>query len=190
MLCLPLPVALAHGSFAGPPGFSSGLLHPLFSPAHLLALVAIALLSGQHGMGRLKRTLAPFGMALLLGLALTLTAINNLPASRPLLVLAGASAILVVLKRPLPSWLTSALAFATAFLVGADSGVAAQSRPLVATTLSGTAITVLALYLYLTAVTAIIHSDRPEWMQIGVRVVGSWIIAIAALILSLALLRP
>jgi hydrogenase/urease accessory protein HupE len=47
-ILVPMDVARAHAPFKGAGSFSGGLLHPLFIPAHVLALVATRLLIGRH----------------------------------------------------------------------------------------------------------------------------------------------
>lgn len=177
--------AQAHGAFSGPPGFVTGLSHPFSVPAHILAITAMALLCGQQGFVCLKRTLAGFTLAIASGLLLTQTGLTLANIEIILLAVAGLTGLLVALKwSPVPRLMIFATLLTT-LLVGLDSGLVTDNLVLTAATLSGTALAATILYLYLTAVTAIIYKDRPEWMQIGVRVAGSWISAISALVIAL-----
>ena len=47
--------AMAHPPPLGIGGFAGGLLHPLFVPAHLLAVLALGMLIGQQPAGRRRR---------------------------------------------------------------------------------------------------------------------------------------
>jgi len=49
--------AQAHGAIKGLEGFTSGLVHPLTTPAHVLVIVALGLLLGQQKPLDLKRPL-------------------------------------------------------------------------------------------------------------------------------------
>jgi urease accessory protein len=44
--------AMAHSGMGGLGGFTAGVVHPLFGPDHLVAMLAIGLLAGQAGNER------------------------------------------------------------------------------------------------------------------------------------------
>ena len=77
-----------------------------------------------------------------------------------------------------------------AFALGLDSGLVGRSAWETFQTYAGTTIAATIAMLYLGSVTAEIFSARPHWMQIGVRVIGSWIAAISILVLALTFAAP
>ena len=50
LLCAAAPAASAHGTIPGINQFYNGVMHPFLAPAHLLSLLALALLAGQQGL--------------------------------------------------------------------------------------------------------------------------------------------
>ena len=76
--------------------FLGGLMQ-FFIPSHLLAVVALGLLAGQHAPRFPLRVLAAFAIGLIAGSLMVASAIRENPASLGLLALAIAAAGLVVL---------------------------------------------------------------------------------------------
>lgn len=179
--------AAAHGEGEGTPGFVAGLLHPLFVIDHTLAVLAAAMLQGQHLGGHLRRQILIFAAALLLGLSVSIVIPPSYYAFLVLLSLTIAAALLVALARPLPLALVTGLAALIGLLVGFDSGVSTGSWSITLVTLLGTAVTILAINALITAAVARIHDGWPRWTKIAVRIIASWVAAITALILSLQL---
>ena len=74
LLVLSVPAtARAHSAIEGLEGFGGGLLHPLTSPAHLLVIISLGLLTGQRKPLDLKTLFAVFAPCLALALLLTMT---------------------------------------------------------------------------------------------------------------------
>ena len=168
--------------------FASGFLHPLLTPPHVLALLAYGLLLGQREPLRLKVPATVFAGAAAAGLLLTLSG-RVAGVYPPVLIAVGLSTGgFVVLARPWPAWLHMAMGAAVALTVALDSGVdagtpgAAAAKILFATWVSLVLFVVnVAFYVSLL--------PKLEWVQTGIRVVGSWIVAIALLMLAFALRR-
>ena len=98
--------------------FASGFLHPLLTPPHVLALLALGLLLGQAQPLRLKVPAAVFAGFAAAGLLLTLTRIVA-GVYPPVLVVIGLCAGgSVVLARCWPAWLLLAACGAVALAVG------------------------------------------------------------------------
>src|SRR5262245_32495389 len=76
-------------------GLLGGMLHPLTIPAHVLALLAIGLLIGQHGQRLIP--LAAFVAGLAVGLGALASAFATTAAANVLLVATTVSALLVAL---------------------------------------------------------------------------------------------
>src|SRR5262249_40492403 len=77
-----------------------GGLTQFFIPSHLLAVVALGLLTGQHAPRFPLPALGPFAMGLIVGSLIVAYAIRENPASLGLLVLAVTAGGLVVLASP------------------------------------------------------------------------------------------
>lgn len=178
-----LPAAVwAHSPVKGLDSFYSGLLHPLFVPAHLLAILATGCLIGQQGARRLQSAVVVFLGAAALGLALTVTDLE-LPAGALLLACAAVGGLLIAAAWPLPPLAYAVLAACAGFLLGADSAQDDFSGGARTGALLGTGIAVYLLMLY-----ALVFADwfnRRPWQQIGLRVLGSWVAASALLVLAL-----
>ncbi|MGL5019120.1 MAG: hypothetical protein ACRDBP_13370 [Luteolibacter sp.] len=106
--------------------------------------------------------------------------------AQPVLIgIALVVAALVALEMKVPPWLRGMLYVAAAAAIGLDSAVESGSTLSVLKTLAGTWLGLNAAVFYL-AVCASNAEDRP-WARIGIRVLGSWIIAIALMVLAFSL---
>ncbi len=178
--------AQAHGASAGMAGFGGGLIHPLITPAHLLLLLALGLWLGQQRPLTLRLPTLAFVPGAAIGLLAT-TRFAIPPAWQAvLLCLALVAALLLATSTRLPSWAALPLFAGAGLLLGLDSGVDSADSP---TALS---ITLFAIWLSLGLCLvnfAYYTSLLPQrkWVQIGVRVAGSWLAAICLLVLAFAL---
>jgi urease accessory protein len=175
--------ALAHPPVPGVGGFLGGLLHPMFVPAHTLAILAVGLLIGQQAAWSRAAPLA-FIALLAVGLALLTFGIVPRLMNELLLVLTVACGALVALARPLPEAAGCGLAAATAFVLALDSppevvSVREANFMLIGTGFGGT--------LLLIAAVEVASRLRSDWQRIGARVIGSWVAAAAILVLALRL---
>lgn len=89
-----------------------GGLTQFFVPTHLLAVVALGLLAGQHARQFPVSPLAMFAVGLIVGSIAVASAIRDNPAALGLLTLAAAAAGLVVIAYGVPGWLAGLMAFA------------------------------------------------------------------------------
>ncbi len=181
---LPLP-AHAHDVIPGIGAFGNGALHPLATPAQLMALLALGLLVGQH---RPASTAAATAALLALMVALMVCLPMHRVAGDPdterlLLGLAFVLGAATAAARSLPAPLLALLAAATGAAVALGSGpegVDGQDRWLM---LAGSG---LASWLASSTLATLVGLARPPWLGIAVRVLGSWIAAAALLVLALA----
>lgn len=71
-LALGADAAYAHAASPQAGSFYAGLLHPLTAPEHVLSMVALGLLAGQHGLNKGQGLLLVFPAAMALGAGLAL----------------------------------------------------------------------------------------------------------------------
>ena len=178
--------AHAHGASAGMAGFGGGLIHPLITPAHLLLLLALGLWLGQQRPLALRLPALAFVPGAAVGLLAT-TRLALPPAWQVLLLcLALAAALLLATAARLPSWAALPLLAGAGLALGLDSGVdSADSATALVITLLATWLGLglcLVNFAYYTALL-----PQRKWVQIGVRVAGSWLAAICLLVLAFAL---
>ena len=176
--------AFAHPPPLGFPGFFGGLLHPLFVPAHLLALLGLGLLIGQQAPNWGRAAPGAAIIALLAGLGVLTLGVVPRGVNLAVLALAMACGVLVALARPLPEWAGGVLAVVTGVAIGLDSppeviSLREANLMLIGTGFGGTILLVV-------VVEAASRFSR-VWQRIGSRIIGSWIAASAILVLVLVL---
>ena len=187
VLFLPTRVE-AHAAIKGAGEFVSGLLHPLLTPLHLMVLLSLGLLLGQRLPLRLKWPVAGFAGFAAAGLVVTTVSAGS-GVYPPVLILIGlCSGGFVALAAPLSAWVSLAVCAAAGLALGLDSGVDSAT--------AGTAMakTLFATWVCLTLCVANVafyssYLPKHQWVQTGIRVVGSWIVAIALLMLAFSLKR-
>ncbi len=172
--------ASAHEMIEGAGDFYNGLLHPFFSLPHLLTVIALGLLLGQQKENKGNLLSMAFLFALILGFVCATFSIG-FSTQYPLLACAGVLGFLLVLSRPLRIWLTAPIAIVTGILMGLD--FAAEEVESKAALNVGTGISLYFCFLYLTLIGE--NFSKKNWQQIGLRILGSWIAAIALLALTL-----
>lgn len=180
--------ARAHGGFEGVGPFYGGLLHPLAVPAHLIALIAIGIFSGQRGWAFVVGGFPYLAGGTLAGLALASPAIE--PAATPLLLGAAVvTGLAIALEARLPVPAAVAWVALAGALVAADSPAAppttapAEAGTASVLALAGTGLGILLLFAWWA-----LPFSRVQlaWQRIGIRVLGSWLVAGAVLSLVLA----
>lgn len=186
VLALVPQAASAHGSLAGGGGFYAGIAHPFLAWEHTIVLIGLGLLIGS--LGRLNGRI-PL-LCLLIGLCAGL-------ASEPILqlawsgtfvlVLAVTAGIALVVGKPLPLALTAILALITGAAVALDTGVPPPpNMTAVEVYAPYFGVTVGVFLIVLNAMAVATWATHPPF-TIGVRMVGSWIAAIALMLLALHL---
>lgn len=163
--------------------FYSGLLHPLRAPMHILILLGLSLWLGQHALSHLKTAFMVFSPVLAAALGLTLSGIFPEVPQPFLLLTATALGILVAAEKNLPAAVCGLFFGLSAFAVGLDSAVEGRTFGGSIQSLLGTWVS--AHVILFDAAWYISRGERP-WMKIGMRVAGSWIVAIAVLVLALS----
>jgi len=185
-LALPAPTQ-AHMTVQGMSSFMTGALHPLMTPSHVILLLALGLAVGQHVPLRLGAPLKAFASLSALGLALTTT--GRIAGVHPGILSGIAFAVggVVALGKKLPFVIPTILLGTGAFAIGLDSGVEKAGAWTVFGTLSGTWVGLLVYLVNFAFYTSLAAAKKQQWLQIGIRVAGSWILAISVLMLAFAL---
>ncbi len=187
MLFLPTP-AEAHTPVKGFGEFANGFLHPFLTPPHVLVFLSLGILLGRRIPFRIQQPVLVFAAFAVTGLFMSaFRFFTGVP--QPVLITLGLCAGgFIVLAIPLPTWLYLAACAAAGLALGSDSGVdpgttgAAMVKTLFATWVS-LILCVADIAFY------VARLPTHKWMQTGVRVAGSWIVAIALLILAFTLRR-
>jgi urease accessory protein len=179
-------VIFAHGNLAMGELYA-GLLQPVLHFASLLPILALALWAAQLGEPLLWQLPLAFALAALAGAGAALLGVAAAAAPHVQSVAMLGFGGLLAAKARLPAPLALALAVPAGLAQGhvaAFGEPAAASRPVLY--LTGFA---LGLGLLLFHVENLAVRARPFWLQIGMRVVGSWIAAVGVLVGVLALRR-
>jgi urease accessory protein len=161
--------------------FVDGLLNPLTTPAHGLALLALALLMAQQPQRFV--VLVVFALALAAGFLAIVLAVETTPARMVLLAVAAILGVMVAAAwapKPL-TWLLTAM---TGAALALDSPPQAVTIVEAYATLGGTAVGACAM---LVVVAAIAGHTNADWQRLGLRILGSWIAASAILVLAVQL---
>jgi urease accessory protein len=177
--------AFAHAPFEGAGGFYGGLLHPLFVPAHVLALTATGMMIGQQPRWCWLPP-ALFVGAMLMGFAAIVLAFAPSHTEEVLLAAAAMGGALVAFGRPLPQ-------FAMCLQAAVTGGAVALDSPPEVTSLREAFVMLIGSFCGATLIVLVVAECtrvlRRAWQCIGVRIAGSWIAASAALALTHALVR-
>ncbi len=174
--------ALAHSLGARFGDFYGGLLHPTTALDLAPPLVALGLLAGQNGKPAARRMLLVLPAAFILGTGLG----GVLPAPAYVTTVNAGSflvlGLLLALDAALPSALLLGLGAGLGLCNGLanGSGMAGGADPVLF--LLGSALAGLGAILLPSAV---VVSLEAQWQRILVRVVGSWLAAVGAMILAL-----
>jgi urease accessory protein len=177
--------ALAHPPPLGVRGFWGGVLHPVFVTDHVVGILALGLLIGrQERWGFVP--LAVYAAALAAGLAAMTTGIVPRFANEAVLGIAMVAGLLVALARSLPQVLGAVLAIVLGLAVALDSPPEVVSVSEANLMLVGTGIGAAG---FLIVVALATRQAQARWAKVGVRILGSWIAAVAVLAVALRLVR-
>jgi urease accessory protein len=167
-------------------GLLAGLLHPVLTPTHALALVGLGLLIGQQPARKRYAPAVLFAVALAIGLVALALAVGETPANDVLLGAVAIAGVLVAAALRLPLPLLGSLAAVMGAAIGLDSPPETISLDAAIAMLIGTGLgALITLFLVVAAVTWLRH----DWQQVGVRVLGSWTAASALLAIAVRFAR-
>jgi hypothetical protein len=177
--------AEAHLTVEGIGDVGSGALHPLMTPTHVLILLGLALLLAQRVPLDLKTPLQVLAPASAIALMLTTTGKFS-GVYQPILIgVAMCIAVLVALEVRTTPRVCHLICAVAAIGIGLDSGMENGTALIVAKTLAGTWISMNIVVAYIAICAS--HGSGKQWARVGIRVVGSWIIAISLMVLAFSL---
>ena len=182
--------AAAHGTLAGGNSFYAGAAHPFVAFEHLLALLALGLLVGPLN----ERQIGLAALALTVGVLAGVLAQTQIVASFSTAIFSTAIfgiallfGAVLVLARPMPASGMIAATCVLGGLVGADTDVlGAAGIPLTTRVLATLGLLIGAQVIVLNAAAVARFVQSRGW-GVAPRVAGSWIAAIAVLVLTLRL---
>jgi hypothetical protein len=177
--------AQAHDPIGGN-SFWSGLLHPWFAPAHLLALAGLSLLYGAHAGPARRVVAAALALGFVAGAIAISRGVGETSAPEILLLIAAAAGALTAAALVLPAAPTAAMALITGIAIALDSPPQAIRLSLAQVIQLGTGIGTLITLLVLGEIAARTHHT---WAHLGQRLLGAWIAAIAILTIAFRLAR-
>jgi len=173
--------ARAHLVETGFGDFYDGIAHVAATPSDLLAVIAFALLAGQHGARASRWTLLLLPLAWLS--AGMLGAMRPVEVALPVLTTLtfGVAGALVALKAPLPTAIVCALAVAAGAVHGFVNGATMMAGGASGLALAGAGAAAFSVVAILSAHVSVL---RAGWTSVAVRVAGSWLAAAAILMLG------
>lgn len=170
--------AHAHGALPGGGGFYAGAAHPFVSLDHLVTLIAIGLLLSQRD---LRAGLGLLVAGVMAGLALPFAGVTFAAAAVPMLAMAIAAGGSLALARHLPANVALLLSLAIGLCIGLQTDVPMDTMVIAATAGAGVVVAVFLIAAYGMAMGTVVR-DRLQGLPL--RVAGSWIIAIALMMLA------
>ena len=166
--------------------FYGGLLHPVLTPTHALALFGLGLLIGQQPADRRRLPQRLFVLGLTGGLVALAFAVGETPANAVLLAAVAITGALVAAGFRLPVLVLGPLAGLMGAAIGLDSPPEVISLEDAVVMLIGTGLGAL---IGLGVVTEVAARMARDWQLIGVRVLGSWTAASALLAIAVRFAR-
>jgi urease accessory protein len=164
------------------PAGIGGLLHPLATPAHVIALAGLGLIAGRNSSSACVAIVTAFALGLAAGLGAVASGVGETPARDVLLTGALLCGLLAASGVPAPAAFAAPVAFVSGTAVGLDSPPDAIRLSEAVAALIGTACGGIAA---LAAIAFLAFALARLWRGIALRVAGSWIAAIAILVLAL-----
>ena len=160
----------------------AGLLHPLATPAHIVALTGLGLMAGRNSLSTVAAIVGVFALGLAVGLGAVASGIGETPASDVLLVGATLCGLMAAAGIVAPAAFAVPVAFLAGAALGLDSPPDAIRLTEAVAALVGTACGGIAA---LAVIALLAFALARRWRGIVLRVAGSWIAAIAILVLAL-----
>lgn len=168
--------------------FQLGLWSFLQAPSHIMLLFGLGLLAGQQGWRGVRIMLPVFVLALVVGLMLTQMTTFAWNPEFILLLLVVVTGGLLAVRLELPGWSLGLLAIVTGILIGLDSApglIPGMKVSKLYAALAGVGVG-LSLAALLPALAGLLL--RLPLNGIILRILGSWVVASALMVLALMFL--
>lgn len=178
--------AAAHGGLPGGGGLYSGAAHPFLALEQFLALLSLGLLMGQTTGTHVRLPILFLAAGLGVGLAAGVVLDH---ASLTMLGLALVFGGLLAAARPLPVMAMAVCAAVAGWVAGSDTDVPAPASPDIVAAYAPFAGVFVGVFLICLNAAALSSVARRPVARIAIRVAGSWVAAIAVMVLALRL-RP
>ena len=162
--------------------FLAGLLHPLLLPAHGLALIGLAALAGSAKWR--SWSIATFALGIVGGLVAVARGIGETPANDVLLAAAAICGLATAALPHVPAWIAVLSALVVGAAIGLDSPPEVISLRDAVLMLAGVGCGGIVAFGLLATIAG---AAAQLWQGVPLRVAGSWIAAIAVLVLALRL---
>ncbi|MBW8640177.1 HupE/UreJ family protein [Hoeflea sp. WL0058] len=171
--------ARAHSPVPGIGEFYNGMLHPVLVPAHLVTLLALGLVIGQHAPKSSNMALPAFIVALVAALAYPTPPVSDIA----LLYLALVCGLVAVLAFDIGAVGPAVFALAVAVLIGnsVNADIPSEQSPWLLR--AGSTLGATLILIIFGGVAALLKS---RWNGIAIRVLGSWVAAVALMIIALS----
>jgi urease accessory protein len=165
-----------------PAGIVSGLVHPVATPAHVVALIGLGLVAGRNFLAAGAAIIGAFALGLAAGLGAIAWGVGETPASDVLLANATLCGLMAASGITAPVLLAVPVALVSGTALGLDSPPESILLGEAVAMLIGTACGgVAALVMIAFAASKMARLGK----GILLRVAGSWLTAIAILVLAL-----
>jgi urease accessory protein len=160
----------------------SGLLHPLLTPTHMVVLISLSLIAGRNFVPSGAAIIGAFALGLVAGLGAIACGVGETPANDMLLASATLCGLMAASDITVPVPLVVPVMLMSGGALGLDSPPQSISLSEAVAMLIGTACGALAA---LTIIAFVASRMARVWKGIALRVAGSWVAAIAILVLAL-----
>jgi urease accessory protein len=176
------PTGVSAHPMPGVGDFYAGILHPLTAIESLLPMIALSLFAGQQVRKSAIIIVAVFPISLMAGAALGGLARSPAIAGWINLGSMAVLGLLVAVARPLPAVLVVALSAVLGTTIGLANGAEIGRQVSPYRFIPGLALAGLLVVSY---GIGCVRALRQPWLQVGFRVLGSWIAAVGILVLAL-----
>jgi hypothetical protein len=174
--------ALAHTTIPGVNFAYAALVHALFAPPAPLVLLGFGLLLGMHGAKALGWAWTAFFLAMVAGVAVTLSIRVFIDPELPMLLIALVAALWAGSGMPLPRSAAAIVGAVAGYVFGVFIAPSPASWSTQAHAIAGGLIGAnFALVFIVAAVDTVRKRWAMRWVTVGLRVAASWIAAISVL---------
>lgn len=181
-LSLWLPLAFPHEAAFHGPALLAGAVNYLSGVAYVLGAIAMGLLAGQRGRDAIALNLAVVAMGLIGGAIASGYTVTVPYVDVTNLAAAAGVGVLVALRLPVGLTAAAGIGLLLGLAQGYSNGLAIRIDTAEVLFIAGIVVACLSI---LALASALALAARAPWQAIAVRAAGSWIAAIALIVLAL-----